>query len=227
MIETILRHALAAIVFYRRRLTRAMTGPFLLLMASAGLSWLMADQEAWPGVLRAGSYLLHTALFLAGSTLAAVAVHRVLLLGNRADPGLGLFWTRRESWFVLYLLGIVVVLLPAFLLVFIPLVGPLMVVPAMGYLMARCSLVYPGIAIDQGMSFRLSWAWTRGYQWPAFVLIALIPWLISYPFYFLPDTPIMIPIGVVLHLLLTVYIVAMLSLLYKMIVLDPNDDTAR
>ena len=62
------------------------------------------------------------------------------------------------------------------------------------------------------------------FRWPAFVLIALIPWLISLPIAFLPGHPALLPLGVVLDFLLTVYIVAVLSLLYKAIVLDPPED---
>lgn len=221
MIDRILRHALAAVIYYRAQLAQGMTGPFVLLLGSAALGWLLSERDGWPTAVTVLVYLLETGLFLAGSTLAAVTVHRMLLLGEKAHPGWGLYWTRRESWFLLYLLGIVLVVLPTLPLAFIPLAGPWLMIPAMGYMMARCSLVFPGIAIGQGVSFRRSWEWTRNHQGQAFVLIALVPWLISFPFRFLPDHAWLMPFGVILDLALTVYIVAMLSLLYKFIVLEP------
>lgn len=48
------------------------------------------------------------------------------------------------------------------------------------YLFTRLSLVFPATAIDEKMTLQSSWALTRNNSWRLFVVIAVLPWIISH-----------------------------------------------
>jgi hypothetical protein len=129
-------------------------------------------------------------------TSLAVAVHRVLLLGQGAVPashGFGFSpWTPRETRYFGWSLALLVIaiillrlpvrvlehgldrgfpdpggLLSSFSEPFFAVVGV--------YVVSRLSLILPGMAIDQHHNFRWAWELSRGQGWRLLVVVGLLP----------------------------------------------------
>jgi hypothetical protein len=128
----------------------------------------------------------------------AVTCHRLVLLdaatvASRLAPR----WSRRETRFLLCLVGAWLACLGVFLLVAMGLANvaiwvlphkpedvPLEWVEVAGrvpayYVFARLSLVFPATAIDRDVDFRWAWRLSRGHGWRMFIVVAILPWLIS------------------------------------------------
>lgn len=218
MIATTLKGAVAWLFIFDRAFFKALTAPVLLFLIFGAVDLLTASvADPFPG-FSALVFCFKAFLVLAASTLVAIVVHRTVLLGRLDEFGFGFFWSMRESWFALHLVGLMVISISALLLIVIPVVGPLLVLPAMGYLMARFSLVFPAIATNRGMSFGMSWRLTRRHKIDVFIILALVPWLACLPLQLLPQTVYLLPFDFLLNAVLTIYLTTTLSLLYQQIV---------
>ncbi len=170
------------------------------------------------------------------NTLFAVTVHRILLLGPDSVPTWGLMqWTRRETFFLLHFLGLMLVALPLTLIHANPIAEPQVVsISMIGYialcwLWGRLSLVFPAIAMDQDVSFKYSWVHTRNYQGVMFGVVIIFPVLLSIFTTILNFIPLMLKnpetyieyfsqikiISNIVITLATVFVIAALSVAYK------------
>ena len=151
-------------------------------------------------------------------TLLAITTHRIILLGPESVPEWGVYIPRkREFHFVLYSIGMGLCMIPLGFLALIPTVGWVIAVIAIIYMMARLSLVFPAIATDQSWSFPDSWKATRNHQALMLIVVAIFPFAISIPEQLLRHLPYM---GLLVNLLSAftmVFVVAALSVAFKII----------
>lgn len=201
--------ALSYVALYRWVLAKALFFPMALLIP---LNFVTIDKFGI--ALNFLSILLILCLY----ALVAVTTHRVLLLGPKSVPEWGLYRpTHREGRFLLYMVGLGLLLVPTAFLEAIPDLGFLLSMLAASYLTARLSLVFPAIATDQAMSFPDSWKATKEDQWPLLVVVGLFPWLVSLPERALRDVPYTKPLSTLLWVVAMVLAVAALSIAFKVI----------
>ena len=156
-------------------------------------------------------------------TLFAITTHRMILLGPGSVPEWGIVsWTKRETLFTLYVLGIALAMIPFVVLVYIPSVGFFLAVIVGAWVMARLSLVFPGIAVDQGVTFGSSWALTKDDQILMLFAVIIFPIvlavvLVGIPVLLLGLIPGMINLNGILTSFTTIFVVAALSIAYKVI----------
>ena len=113
-------------------------------------------------------------------TYIAIITHRVILLGADSVSNWGVYkWTRRETNFSVRIVILGLILLPADFLSFLP--TPISLVATIFFLWAagRLALTFPGIAVDEKMTFNLSWNWTRNYNFLMLIIVGLIPAIFS------------------------------------------------
>ena len=160
---------------YRVVLAKALAVPFIFLVALDAISFLDLDT--------ATGYLINfISLFV--NVIFAIIVHRVVLLGPDSISQWGFVsWSKRETFFLIHLIGIGLALLPSILLAYIPVLGPLLALIFMCWVLGRLSLVFPGIAIDKGVGFKISWELTKNHQMLMFLIVIVLPVLIALPFF--------------------------------------------
>jgi hypothetical protein len=175
--------------------------------------------------------------FVTLAILVSIAVisHRLVLLGQESiQPGLLPRWSKRESKFFLWmLLGVFSLLIVVFLvsgLVFMVvfsdvkaekdfLLWPVLLsfIPFL-YVLARFSLMFPGIALDRNVGLKWSWRATENNGWRITLVVFGVPWILSFVFDLLSRDGATAVEVVVLTFLATVTMVfeiAALSLAYR------------
>ena len=188
----IAKESLKSISDERLVLTKALFGPLLLIVL---LSYF--DSLDLPIYLQVLSFLANAIV----QTTIAVTVHRLILLGPEEIAPWGFtIWSTREVTFLSY-----------FLLLYILVLAPSLVFSgvfylvlqfselAAGYLVdasqifyllsiifciwltSRLSLVFPGIAIGKGVSFKLSWEVTRSHTLLMILVLVAAP-IVASPF---------------------------------------------
>ncbi|EAR61591.1 hypothetical protein [Neptuniibacter caesariensis] len=159
---------------YRVVLAKALAVPFLLLVALDAVTFLGLDT--------ATGYLVDF-LSLFVNVIFAIIIHRIVLLGPNSVSAWRLIgWSKRETFFLLHLIGIGIALLPSILLGYVPVLGPLLALIFICWMLGRLSLVFPGIAIDKGVDFKISWELTKNHQLLMFLVVIVLPILIAIPF---------------------------------------------
>lgn len=118
-------------------------------------------------------------------TTFAVFTHRAVLLGPHSVPSLtSIFLTKREFLFAGYciLLTLMTNLIARFFLTIMhPILGLILGLPLSFYLLSRLIFVLPSTAIDSPISFKTSWELSSKYQAHAFLVVFMIPIIISLP----------------------------------------------
>ena len=175
----------------RRTFGRALAIP-LASLATLTLSWYYGSEylPQWSNWVLC---FVWSALF----AVFAVTCHRLVLLdaasvASRPVPR----WSWRETRFFYWLIGIWMICwgagIAAMTLIInlaTMVIGPssdgwfsearyLASVPAY-YLFARLSPIFPATAIDAKVDLKWAWKLTRGNGWRLFVVVAILPWLIS------------------------------------------------
>jgi len=200
-----LKDSLSFVYYYRRLLGKVILIPISLITL---LSFIEFENTFYNFSLSLITFVIYT--------YVAISTHRIILIGPSSIPKSGIYIpSKRDVKFIVYTLGICILMIPAVLLAFIPYAGAVMVLIAVFYLLGRLSLVFPAIAIDQHLSFSDSWNNTKNYQFSMMVIVAIFPFVISIPeklLSYLPYTQILVNI---ISLITTVFVVAALSTAYK------------
>lgn len=198
----------------------------LVSMALVGLEYLWATE---PGYFSSMFYIIPYVILF---TLFAVTCHRIVLLGNTEVPKYGILsWSKRETRF----LGWTIVgylfftLITMFVGVFvIPIITPnssteltyvisLAILVPGGYVLSRLSILFPATAVDERPNLKWAWNITSGNGWKLFLIVALLPQLVS-AIYIFVDWPvhliIQFAIGLLTYALVAIEIAA-LSVSYR------------
>lgn len=218
MTGRLLRGAAGFLFWIDGRFYRGLAGPVGLLV----LAWLVEQGMSRLApeyfLIQLLLMLVLLALFLASTTLLATMVHRCVLLGTSDDFGWGLFWSPRETRFAMRMIGLIVIALPALPFAMLPVLGPVIAPLVASYLIARCSLVFPAIAVGRPMGYRQSWRATESVQGPLIVALVIVPLLIYLPFGWLQLPGWLMPLSLLVDLMITLYLTAILSLLHRELV---------
>jgi hypothetical protein len=154
--------------------------------------------------------------YLIVHTLFAITTHRIVLLGRESTPKWGILnWSKRETKFVLHMFGLGLMVIPLVVLGFVPVVGMILFLGVMFWFIGRLSLVFPAIAIDQGISFKYSWELTRNYQFLMVLVVIVFPLLLLIPSMLISMVPYTFIITSTLSTLSTVFMVTALSITYR------------
>lgn len=152
-IKKIILGAFGYIFQYKRELSKALLIPFVIYVA------LDFSALIKPNPVEA---FLIAVLSIGIQTIFAITTHRMVLLGPTSVPKWGIYtWSKRETFFTLHIIGLGIIIIPIAFLSFIPTIGIIIAIALICWLLGRLSLVFPAIAIDQGVSFKYSWELTK------------------------------------------------------------------
>lgn len=156
-------------------------------------------------------------------TLIAVTTHRLILLGPGSVPKWGLRKiTKRELKFILYTLGLFLMLILPAQLILIPYAGWILAILGMCYLLGRFSLIFPAIATDKKWSFQKSWRATQPHQIMMIVIVFIFPVIIAIPETFLSNNAYTEFISLVISVITEVFVIAALSMAFKVIEIEAS-----
>lgn len=177
--------------WHRRAFARALAVP-LVSLVTLTLSWYYAS-DSLPKYSSWVLCFVWAALF----SVFAVTCHRLVLLDPASvAPRPVPRWSWRETRFLYWLIGIWLICWTAgiaaitvILNVALMAMGPpgdgwfsegqyLASVPA-GYLFARLSPIFPATAIDRRVDLKWAWKLTQANGWRLFLVVAILPWIIS------------------------------------------------
>jgi hypothetical protein len=220
----------------RAAFARGLAVPFAFLALLGVVEALAAEDLPQPAMW--GMVVLHGLVFV----LFAVTCHRLVLLDPLVVAQTPMpRWTRRETRFLLkalamwtVCLGVGFALMSLFVFAAFPLVKklesewiaaivmPIFLLP-MFYLVARFSLVLPATALDRKVGLGWAWGLSEGNSWRLFLVIGILPWVISAPSYLIdytdPGVAATVAVTIVGAVLLVVEIAA-LSLAFRELTKD-------
>jgi hypothetical protein len=154
-------------------------------------------------------------------TLFAITTHRIILLGPDSVSKWGIQkWTKRETMFALHVLGLGLIVMPIYVLSFVPVIGWLIAFSLIFWFVGRFSLVFPAIAIDQGFSYKHSWQLTKKHQLLMMLIVIFFPLALTLPAIIIGAIPYTFLLTSILSTLSTVFTVAALSVTYKEICIE-------
>lgn len=226
-LSSVIVETLSAVWNKRLRLFQAL---ILVSMSLVGLelvyAYLLAPD---PSLFTSMLYIIPYVILF---TLFAVTCHRIVLLGNSEVPKYGILsWSQRETRFIGWtIVGyLFFTLITMFVGVFaIPVIAtsfsavfayviPLVVLVPGGYVLSRLSILLPATAVDERPNLKWAWNITSGNGWKLFLIVALLPQLVSAVYVFV-DWPeyliIQFAIGLLTYALVAIEIAA-LSVSYR------------
>jgi hypothetical protein len=189
-VAKVLVGAFAVPWWHRRSFARALAVPLASLAAlSLGWYYLAKQVPTFVGWLACAAYGALFAWF-------AVTCHRLVLLDAQAVAArLVPRWSWREVRFMFWMTGawlifmIVMLVTATAAMNLVPgvrgrpelwsdWIEPLSRIPAY-YVFARLSLMFPAVALDRPVSLGWSWRLTKRNGWRVFIVVAILPWIIS------------------------------------------------
>jgi hypothetical protein len=201
----------------RRAFARALAVP-LLTLAALTLSWYYAKAyvPTWAGWVLYGVYWALFGLF-------AVTTHRLVLLDPAAVAARMVpRWSGRETRFFLRIVAVGVVFAAVTWATLAVSISALMWfqkppdsetfewmafgarLPAI-YFFGRFCLVFPATAVDRETGFKWAWRLSQGNGWRLFILVGVLPWIVSYAVGLLyrehatvPETIVLTVVGIAL-----------------------------
>jgi len=147
-----------------------------------------------------------------------IVTHRITLLGSESVTRWGVYIPgRREFYFMIYSIGLFLIMIPLAVLAIIPTIGMFLFYSAFGYLFARFILVLPAIAIDKQYSFIDSWNATKDHQLFILVIVWVLPFVIVLPLELFVSIPNLELVISLLNTMITIWTIVMLSIAFKII----------
>lgn len=226
--KEIINDTFGLLVKKRDVLAKALIIPFILL--------LIIDyyEKSFSIVSNSGnisinfSLLFFIILSLVISIIVAITVHRILLIEENPIPKWGFFkFGSREFKYLAFSFLIGLVCIPAFIFMFIPIVGIIITLITVLIIISRMSLVFPAIALNENMSIIDSWNQTKNFKLITFFSIIIFPTIIALVVGVVYSLVINFLVNVVsvhlnilyviLNFFITVLVVATLSSTYKFI----------
>ncbi len=194
---------------YRISLAKALAIPFCAYLVIEGSVYLdVPDIINW--FLAVLAWVVYA--------IIAITTHRVVLLGPNSVPEWGITsWSKRETYFILHILAFGLITVGISLLGFVPIVGFIVALLIICWVLPRLSLVFPGIAVDQGVTFRLSWELTENHKLHMFLIVILFPILLGIPTVIFGLIPYGSFLSSICAAFVIVFEVAALSLAYQQI----------
>jgi hypothetical protein len=201
--------AFGCVIEYRKQFSKALLIPVTVLVLLGSIPVSISGLSL---------LIFYKILAFLAYVFLAIITHRIILLGPGAVPEWGLSAAgKREIYFIGYSLGIG---LSVTLINYFGLASPtiwLISIIAMIYILARVSLVFPAVATDSYWTFFDSWKATRGHQTLMLVVVLIFPIVIGIPEMLLSRVPHMGIIVNVLSVVTMVFVVAALSVAFRVV----------
>lgn len=192
---------------FRKELSKTLCIPFIVYCALDFAHLIVTN-------IYAGFFAL--LIGWATHTIFAITTHRTILLGPKSVPEWGLRkWTKRETFFAIHFLLVVLCTIPAAVLQLVPLAGIILAPLVALWITSRISLVFPAIAVDQGLTIPKSWNLSKKHQFPLLICAAAFPLLFAIPIFLLSHLPYGSVFVSFFATLLTVFTFASMSLAYR------------
>ena len=202
--------AFNVVLHNKTALFKALLIPFILLVIVDFSTFNFETHIVGSILLLFVNFILHT--------MIAVTTHRIILLGKESVPEWGRFFSMRDLRFILYSVGLVILMIPiALISSLVPSAGGLIGMLIIIYLSSRLSLVFPSIAIEENWNFQESWANTKDYQLMMLVTVVVFPIIIGIPEYLLAYLPYSEIPTTILSILTTIFVVSALSVAFTII----------
>ena len=193
----------------RVSLVKALSLPFIAFLVLGFIWEFEIDGPIWYLLVALESFL---------QVIFAITTHRIVLLEKESVPEWGLrSWSKRETFYCLHILGLAMISTVPVSLGLIPFVGPAIALLTIFWVCSRLSLVFPGIAVDKGVSFQMSWDLTKDYQLLMLLVIIVCPVLLAIPIILLSLIPYTFILTNFISTLVIVFEVAALSMAYQLI----------
>lgn len=215
--QKIVYGAFSTVHEHRASLAKAIAIPFCTYLAIESTAYLdQPDYVHW--VLATLGVMVYA--------IMAITTHRVILLGPDSVPEWGIrSLSKREINFILYALGMFLLLVALLPLIKISVVVTIVAFLLMCWFVPRFFLVFPGIAVDRGVTLKESWELTKNHQLHMFLIVILFPVLLGTPLVLLEFLPYGLFLSNLISTLIIVVEVAALSLTYQHITRDVYGDT--
>jgi hypothetical protein len=168
-----------------------------LIVPLSGLVTLLIAGQYWqPESFPAFAYAVFGILYLLLFCWLAVGCHRLVLLKPDARST-DMKWSRRESYFLIWLIGLLFlrwIVTMVVVMIGVPLLNLLQPPGEMGhwfaqaaelpawYVFARLSLVFPALALDHRTGLAHAWTLSSGNGIRMFFLVCLFPWALESAF---------------------------------------------
>lgn len=207
-IKQVIREAFGYLLEYKHVLLKVLLIPIVVIFTAEAV----LQQGSSYGLL-----LLLIFICLCMYALIALNTHRVILLGSHSVSGWGVsIPKKRELYFLLHFIGLLLIQFLAAFLSVIPVIGIIAAMGIIAIVAVRLALVLPAIATDEYISFYDAWMIGKGHQ---LVLIAifLIPIIAGVVIGFINQLNGAYALAVCLSIFSLVFTIAMLSVAYKSI----------
>ena len=207
--KRVIAGAFVYVIENKQALTKALAIPFV--------AYLLIDASIFLDLPSAMAFVL-AVLSVGVQAIFAITTHRILLLGPGSVSPWGITsWSKRETFFVLHIIGLGFLIMVLSIIGFVPFIGSVVALVLICWVMGRLSLVFPGIAVDKGVSFGLSWEMTQNYQMLMFLVVILFPILLAIPAVMLTFVPYTFLLSSFISTFVIVFQVAALSVAYQLI----------
>lgn len=205
------------VIYYLGVFVKTLCVPFVLLIL---ISSIALTPELSGEALGLARFLQWIPL-----TLIAITTHRIILDGPYTVPTWGINrFGLQELKFFAYQFVVAFAALPAIIFSTIPFVGILLTFVAIAYIIARLSLVFPAIAIGKPFGLKDSWRATQDHQLMMLVVVVVFPVFLGAIDMLVGMIPGMLWASIVISTLTTVFVVASLSVAYKIIMERGSQD---
>ncbi len=221
-VRTILIDGLSLLVTHRRRFVQALAVPFVLLVLFDLVP--LFELPTLVELIAAVFGLLVYAVF-------AVVTHRLVILGPDSVPRFGLTTiSKREVFFIGYsfvvAIPLALLMMPGLVMGLASGTYVLTIVGALigSYVLARWSLVLPGVAVDKLVTLGRSWEMTKPHQGGMFLVVIVVPGLLT-AILMLPQVLsgtlemgfVRLALGSLVGMLIAVFTITILSMAYRQI----------
>lgn len=206
--------AFGYVVEYKKPLSKSLVVPLLIMVM---IGYFEPDAKSFDWAL----FFLITAAEILLYTIIAITTHRIILLGPSSVPEWGMYkFTGRELSFIIYSLGIGILMIPAGILSLIPMIGYPVALLGIAYILGRLSLIFPAIATDRLWTLSKSWQASKNNQLLMMVVAFIFPAILTLPEYVLEHMayePYTSMVSNVFSSLAMILVIAALSTAFKLI----------
>lgn len=151
-------------------------------------------------------------------SIIAITTHRIILLGPESVKEWGIYIPgKRESKFILYSIGVGLLMMPFTIISLVPVIGWIIGLGAMLYVVPRLSLIFPAIATEQDWTIKDSWVATSDHAALMIVVVAIFPIVMGIPFVLISLIPHTGLIVSVLTSIILIVTIAALSVAFQII----------
>ncbi|ACV25656.1 hypothetical protein [Kangiella koreensis] len=161
-------------------------------------------------------------------SIFCIGIHRLNLIGKRANPPLGNIRLKLREWnYIGYLLIIGLFTGLAQIVGLIPYIGHYLAIVLVIYVFSRLALVLPAVAIDRSLSIKEALHISKQYHLETFLLLGVIPTLTILPLYLLDYSLISQIVSSIYTTTIMIFNIGLISQTYELLVgVEEDEDSS-